>query len=160
MTTTTTTLARPQARDDGALYVLFHVGATTYAIAAHLVLQMESFTGATPVPGAPPFVAGLVQIRGRIVPVVDLRVVLGTPVGAPTLENRIIVGQLGERCVALLVDSAREVTTIRGADITPPPPVATRDARAFVTGVAQRGEALVMIVDFASLIGVERLDGQ
>ena len=70
---------------------------------------MESFAGATPVPGAPPYVAGLVQVRGRVVPVVDLRARFGLPAAEPTLDTRIVVAQHGERTVGLLVDSAREV---------------------------------------------------
>jgi purine-binding chemotaxis protein CheW len=91
------------------LHVLFKVGDADYALPASIVLQMESFTQATAVPGAVPFLAGIMPIRGRVVPVVDLRVRFGLPKTTATLDTRVVVGQLGDRTVALLADSAREV---------------------------------------------------
>jgi purine-binding chemotaxis protein CheW len=61
------------------LHVVFKVAGAEYAIPASEVLQMESYTGATPVPGAPAHVAGLMQVRGRVVPVVDARARFGLP---------------------------------------------------------------------------------
>jgi purine-binding chemotaxis protein CheW len=145
-------------RPDETLHVVFKVGDADYALAAETVLQMESFAGATPVPGAAPFVAGIVQIRGRIIPVVDLRIRFGAVAGAPALDNRIVVGQHGDRIVGLLVDSAREVVKIEPSKLKPPPPVLTFEGRGFVKAVAQIGPRLVMIVDFARVIGEEPLD--
>ena len=90
------------------LHVVFKVDGAEYALPAADVLQMESFTGATPVPGAPSHVAGLVQVRGRVIPVVDARARFGLPPVERTLDSRVVVGQLGDRTVGLLVDSARE----------------------------------------------------
>lgn len=61
------------------LHVVFKVDGAEYVLPAADVLQMESFTGATPVPGAAPHVAGLVQVRGRVIPVVDARLRFGLP---------------------------------------------------------------------------------
>src|SRR5580692_10982366 len=94
------------AEGESALHVVFKVADSEYMLPSETVLQMESFSGATRVPGAPPFVAGIVQIRGRVVPVVDLRLRFGISPGEPTLDSGIVVGQPGERIVGLLVDSA------------------------------------------------------
>ncbi|HEX6767144.1 MAG TPA: chemotaxis protein CheW, partial [Polyangiaceae bacterium] len=116
MMTTTSTAAGADASlakdDELGLYVVFGVNGSEYSLPADTVLQMESFEGATAVPGAPPFVAGVVQIRGRVLPVVDLRVRFGGTPGERVLDNRIVVGQHGERVVGLLVDNAREVVKI------------------------------------------------
>ena len=144
--------------DEVALYVVFRVNGAEYALPAERVLQMESFDGATPVPGAVSFLIGVVQIRGRIVPVVDLRMRFGGAAGAPVLDNRIVVGQHGERIVGLLVDSAREVIKIRRADLKQPPALLEQSASNFVMAVAQLGPRLVMIIDFAKVIGEEQLD--
>ena len=101
----------------GALHIVFKVAGAEYAIPADLVLQMESFTGATRVPGAPAYVAGIVQIRGKVIPVVDLRLRFGLPTLETTLDSRIVVGKDGDRAVGLLVDSAREVLKIRPDEI-------------------------------------------
>ncbi|MFL5344269.1 MAG: chemotaxis protein CheW [Hyalangium sp.] len=141
------------------LHVVFKVAGAEYAIPASEVLQMESFTGATPVPGAPAHVAGLVQVRGRVVPVVDARTRFGMPPGERTLDSRVVVGQLGSRTVGLLVDSAREVMKLAPDQIQPPPPMVADQARGFVKAVAQIGPRLVMLIDFSRVIGEEKAHG-
>ncbi|MFP2934104.1 chemotaxis protein CheW [Pyxidicoccus sp. 3LG] len=141
------------------LHVVFKVDGAEYALPAADVLQMESFTGATPVPGAPSHVAGLVQVRGRVVPVVDARTRFGLPSVQRTLDSRVVVGQLGNRTVGLLVDSAREVLKLDPAQVKPPPPLVVEGARGFVKAVAQVGPRLVMLIDFPRVIGEETPDG-
>lgn len=141
------------------LHVVFKVDGAEYALPASDVLQMESFTGATPVPGAPPHVAGLVQVRGRVIPVVDARVRFGLPPVERSLDTRVVVGQLGNRTVGLLVDSAREVLKLDPAQVKPPPPLVVEGARGFVRAVAQVGPRLVMLIDFPRVIGEETPDG-
>ncbi len=146
----------PEKRVDTTLFVVFRVGDAEYMLAADSVLQMESFAGATAVPGSSAFVAGIVQIRGRVVPVVDLRLCFGAPVGPTVLDNRIVVVQHGERIVGLLVDAAREVVKIAPGQLKPPPAVLTDQARGYVDAVAQLGPRLVMLIDSAKVIGEER----
>ena len=129
------------------LYVLFRVGAGNYVLPASSVLEMESFTGATPLPGAPPHVAGLVQIRGKVIAVVDLRARFGLPAGEAALENRVVVIDHGGRRVGLLVDSAREVATLAQDAFRPPPEVVVDQARGFVKAVAEVDKRLVMLLD-------------
>jgi purine-binding chemotaxis protein CheW len=135
------------------LHVLFKVGESSYVLPASEVLEMESFTEATPVPGAAPFVAGLVQIRGRVIPVIDLRARFGLPPIARDLDSRVVVVRDGDRRVGLLADSAREVVRIPSEDFHPPPQVVTEGAAGFVSSVAQTGKRLVMRVDFSKVIG-------
>ncbi|SEM39159.1 purine-binding chemotaxis protein CheW [Stigmatella aurantiaca] len=138
-----------------ALHVVFKVAGAEYIISASEVLQMESYTGATPVPGAPPHVAGLVQVRGRVVPVVDARSRFGMPPAERTLDSRVVVGQLGTRVVGLLVDSAREVVKLEPSQLQPPPPMVAEQAKGYVKAVAQVGQRLVMLIDFPRVIGEE-----
>jgi purine-binding chemotaxis protein CheW len=142
------------------LHVVFKVGGSEYAIPAEQVLQMESYDGATPVPGAARFVVGIVQVRGRVVPVLDLRARFGLDPATPTLDSRLVVGQSGTRSVALLVDSAREVVKLAPDQVEPPPPMVAEEAQGFVKAVARMGERLVMLIDFQKVIGEERLHGE
>jgi purine-binding chemotaxis protein CheW len=119
-----------------SLHVVFKVGDGEYALPASEVLQMESFTGANRVPGAPPFVEGLVQVRGRVVPVINLRVRFGLPPRETTLDSRIVVGQDADRAVALLVDSARDVIQVGEDQIRAPPAMVADEAGGFVRSVA------------------------
>lgn len=142
-----------------ALHVLFKVADSDYALPAAQVLHMETFERATPVPGAAPYVAGVMQSRRRVVPVVDLRARFGLPKTAPTLGARVIVVQDGDRVVGLLVDSAREVLDIKPEQQQAPPEVVAREARGFVKSIAQAGQRIVMLLDAHKVIGEERLHG-
>jgi purine-binding chemotaxis protein CheW len=144
--------------DVPVLHVLFKVDETLYALPAEVVLQMESYTGATVVPGAPSFVAGIIQLRGRVVPVVDLRARFGLPPRAPTLETRVVVGEQHDRTVALVADSAREVVRMTASQLKPPPRLVEDGAKGFVKAVAQLGDRTVMVLDFGKVIGEEPLD--
>src|SRR5262249_36066730 len=105
-------------------------------------------------------VAGLIQVRGRVVPVLDMRVVFGFEPVPPTIDSRVIVMKQGERTVGLLVDSAREVLKIPAADFQPPPPVVAKQTDGLVKAVAQTGKRLLMLVDFSKVIGEESEHGQ
>jgi purine-binding chemotaxis protein CheW len=142
-----------------ALHVIFKVAGGEYVLPASDVLQMESFTGATPVPGAAPYVAGIIHVRGRVVPVVDLRARFGLPAAPPTLDSRVVVGELAGRTVGLLADSAREVVKVDSEQLHAPPSMMTVDgAEGFVKAVAQVDKRLLMLLDFAKVIGEEQVN--
>jgi purine-binding chemotaxis protein CheW len=142
------------------LHVLCKIADAEYILPADDVLQMESFAGATKVPGAAAPVAGLVQIRGRVVPVLDLRLVFGFERIEPTIDSRVVVMQKGGRTVGLLVDSAREVLKIPAADFQAPPSVVVQQTDGLVKAVAQAGTRLLMLIDFTKVIGEERAHGE
>ena len=142
------------------LHVLCKIADAEYVLPAADVLQMESYVGATKVPGAGAQVAGLVQIRGRVVPVLDLRVVFGLPAIPPTLDSRVVVMRRDDRTIGLLVDSAREVLKIPAADFQPPPPVVAQQTDGLVKAVAQTGNRLLMLIDFTRVIGEEHEHGK
>jgi purine-binding chemotaxis protein CheW len=139
------------------LYVVFRVAAAEYAIPAALVLQLESFTSVTPVPGTLPFVIGIVQVRGSIVPVVDLRLLFGEAAAEAVLDTRIVVVELNGRTVGLRVDSSREVLKLAAEQVHTTPSVVAERSRGFVRGVARVGERLLMLLDLVKVIGEESL---
>ena len=139
------------------LHVLFKVGASDFALPASEVVEMESFTGATRLPGAAPHVAGLVQIRGKVIPVIDLRARFGLPPIERGLDARVIVVRENDRFVGLLADSAREILKINLDDFMPPPEVIADAASGFVRAVAQAGPRLVLKIDFSKIIGKDSL---
>src|SRR3954471_16505017 len=136
-----------------SLYVTFRVGSVDYALPAAQVLHLESYQTATHVPGAPAHVAGLVQVRGRVVPVVDLRVRFGLPPIERTIDHRIVIVQVGTRVVGLLVDSAREVLQLDETTFEAPPQGIQSEAGGFVTAVAMVTQRLLLLVDVPRIIG-------
>jgi purine-binding chemotaxis protein CheW len=136
------------------LHIVFRVADVDYAVPASDVLQMETFEGATAVPGASPWIAGLVQVRGRVLPVIDLRVRFGHTPAPRTLDSRIVVVARGERTVGLLVDRAREIRSIAGEAAAPPE--ALRDATGgFIRGVLKDDQRLLMMIDLDQILGAE-----
>jgi purine-binding chemotaxis protein CheW len=142
-----------------ALHVVFKVADTDYVVPAADVLHMESFTSATKVPGTQDHVLGLMQIRQRVVPIIDLRIRFGLPAITTTIDSRVVVVQSEQRAVGLLVDSAREVVQIPADAFSAPPDVIAQRAQGFVTSLAQTGARLVMLIDLRKVIGEETLSG-
>ena len=135
------------------LHVLFRVADAEYVVAASNVLHMESFTGATKVPGTVGYVIGVMQIRHRVVPIIDLRRRFGLPDVPATIDSRVVVVQCGERAVGLVVDLAREVIELAADAFSAPPEVVTQQAQGFVTALAQAGKRMLMLVDLHKIVG-------
>jgi purine-binding chemotaxis protein CheW len=140
------------------LYVVFRVAEAEYALSAAQVLQLESFSGVTAVPGTLPHVIGIVQVRGRIVPVIDLRLLFGQPPVEATLDNRIIVVEVGTRTIGLRVDVSREVIKLDPEQVHPTPPLVAEQSRGFVLGVVRVGSRLLMLFDLAKVLGEDLHD--
>jgi purine-binding chemotaxis protein CheW len=137
------------------LHVTFRVGTAEYAVPATQVLHLESYETATPVPGAPTYVAGLVQVRGRLVPVVDLRARFGLGPIEHSIDRRVVVVHSGARVAGLLVDAAREVIQLEPATFESPPEILHSHGAGFVKAVATIAKRLILLVDVPRVIGEE-----
>jgi purine-binding chemotaxis protein CheW len=114
---------------------------------------MDSFSGATRVPGAMAHVEGIVSVRGRVVPVIDLRTLFGHECVPPTLDTRIVVVERGARVVALRVDRAREVMKLDPEQMQAAPDAAALPARGFVRAVWLVGARLLQVIDLPKVLG-------
>lgn len=142
------------------LHVVFQVGKTEYVLPAHSVLQMAAYEGSTPVPGALDYVAGLMHVRGQLLPVVDLRRRFGVPSdGESRGEERVIIVKQGSRVVGLLADKAREVLQLDEEQFEQPPELIRQQAGGFVAAVARHGDRLLLRIDSEKVIGKDSLDG-
>ena len=135
------------------LHVVFSLAGAEYALPFDRVLQMESYSGATLVPGAPPYVDGIVTVRGLVVPVVDLRTRFGLPRTELSLDARIIVSEFEGRVVALRVDSAREVLKLDVEKHQPAPSIVSERSSGFVHAVHPFGKRLLLLIDLPKLLG-------
>lgn len=140
------------------LYVVFSVAETEYALPASSVRQLESYCGATRVPGALPHVAGIIQVRGQVIPVIELRKLFGYPSVEPNIDTRVVIIDYGERRVALLVDKSREVLRVDPTTIQTTPGLVDERARGFFGGLVQLGQRLIMLVDIGRVVGEEDLN--
>jgi purine-binding chemotaxis protein CheW len=137
------------------LHVICKIGELEYAIAADSVFQMESFSGATAIPGAASYVEGLVQIRQQIIGVLNMRKRLGLEAVEPTLETRVVVIKIKDRVIGLLVDGAREVQDISPEEFRDPPEVIARESQGFVKSIVQLKNRIIMLLDAVKVIGEE-----
>lgn len=106
----------------------------------------------TRVPSAPAFVEGVINLRGRIVPVVDLRKRFGLTARAVDKETRIIVVELSHRVVGFLVDEVREVIRVPAGVTEPPPEFAAGVDAAYITGVAKLDGRLLILLDLEQVL--------
>jgi purine-binding chemotaxis protein CheW len=140
------------------LHVVFAVADVEYALPVAYVSQMESFAGATAVPGSPAHVLGIVSVRGRVIPVVDLRRRFGLPEVAPTADTRIIVTELDGRMVALCVDRAREVIELDPAQRQAAPGLVSERSAGLVNGMHTAGKRLFLQLDLPQVLSEDAHD--
>ncbi|MDQ7040275.1 MAG: chemotaxis protein CheW [Rhodothermus sp.] len=109
----------------------------------------------TRVPNAPAFVEGVINLRGRIVPVVDLRKRFNLPQRERDKNSRIIVVELGDKIVGFMVDAVREVLRVDASVIEPPPELAIGIDAHYITGVAKLEDRLLILLDLERILSEE-----
>jgi len=135
-------------------YVLCEVAGTTYAVPSDDIEQLDMIGQLTPVPNAPAFVDGVTSVRGRVIPAVSMRARFGFERKPYDLRSRLIIVRSEGRSVGLLVDGAREFSTIPEAAIQPPPEGLVDLSAQYLRGVAHIDERLVLVLDIAELLRV------
>ncbi len=130
----------------------FRIGRETYGVPITLVHEIVRLPEITPIPDAEDCVEGVINLRGKIIPVIDLRKRFGQKEVTATAKNRILVTEVDKRRIGLIVDSASEVLKIPPSDIETPP-TALQEAQAnCVTGVAKLQGRLVILLELARLL--------
>ncbi len=133
-------------------YVLFALGEATHALPTDAIQQLDMVGAVTPVPNALPYVAGVVSIRGQVVPAIDLRVRFGLPRTDLTPRSRLLVVRARGRTVAFIVDSAREFARIPSQAVQAPPEAMAGGSARYLRGVAQLGDRLVLVLAAEELL--------
>ena len=133
-------------------YVLCELAGATYALPSDDIQQLEMVMEPTPVPNAPPYVEGVVAVRGQVIPAVSLRARFGFPRAALDVRNRLVVVRLRARTVGLIVDAAREFATIPEDTIKPLPEGIGGLSGRYLRGIVQNGDRLLLILDVAELL--------
>lgn len=133
-------------------YVVFRLMGQLFGAAIDVVREVNYLTPVTRLPNTPEFVEGVIDLRGEVLPVIDLRKRLHLPPRETSAEARLMVLNLGERAAALIVDGVDQVLTLNTDQIVPPDSRVVVAGRDYVTGVARSGETLVVILDLARLM--------
>jgi len=129
----------------------FRVGTETFGVPITCVHEIVRVPQITSVPDSPEFVEGVINLRGKIVSVVDLRKRFGETQIDAGKKNRVIVVESDGKLVGLIVDAASEVLRIPNADIEPPP-VLQNSESSYVTGVGKFNNRLIILVDLKRVL--------
>jgi purine-binding chemotaxis protein CheW len=140
------TVAEGQTRQ----LVVFTLGAEEYGVPITLVQEIIRYTAPRPIPGSPSHVEGVINLRGRIIPVVDLRSRFGVYGDRPE-ESKIVIVEMSELTVGIVVDEVREVLSV-GAEQCEAPPEGAGDAD-YLDAVAKLEGRLLVILDMHKLLG-------
>ncbi len=138
-------------------FVAFRLDRQLYALPLENVERALRMVAIVPVPDAPPWVPGVINLQGQVVPVVDLRQRFGWPAREPTLNDRLLVIQALGQKAALWVDEVAEVLEVPSAQVEPPPQPLSRSRP--LAAVVRRGENLILVLDASRLLPPEEGTG-
>jgi purine-binding chemotaxis protein CheW len=139
-------------------WVTFSLGEETYGINVMQVQEVLKMTEIAPVPGAPDYVIGIINLRGNVVTVVDTRSRFGLPPQDPTDSTRIVIIEANGQVVGILVDGVAEVVELNADDIETAPAVGNDETARYIQGVHSREDRLIILVDLDKFLSEEELD--
>ncbi|MBP2665926.1 MAG: cheW 2 [Firmicutes bacterium] len=131
--------------------VIFKLANEDYGLPISKVQEINRMVAVTKLPNSPEFMEGIINLRGRIIPVLDLRKRFGFNTREYQEDTRIIVVDISGQTVGLIVDAVHEVAKIQGDCIEPPPPTFVIDSQ-FVQGIGKLDGTLVIILDIDHII--------
>ncbi|MDA3938985.1 MAG: chemotaxis protein CheW [Spirochaetia bacterium] len=137
-------------------YLLFELGAEEYCIDIARITAIEELPQITAIPDMPNFVKGVINLRGMVIPAVDLRLRFGMEEKEYDDRTCIIIVSLGERTVGFIVDNVSEVHEIADKDIGSPPSFKNLSGKEqYIAGLAKRGDEVKIILDVNKIISNE-----
>jgi purine-binding chemotaxis protein CheW len=147
--------ASGSARHQDQQFLTFALGHEEYAIDILRVQEIKGYAAVTPIPNTPPHIKGVLNLRGTVVPIIDLRLKLGMEPAAYDKFTVIVVIAVANRQIGLVVDSVADVIGIGEDAITPPPELGAGVDTAFMRGMAKHEDRLVSILDIEEITGIE-----
>ena len=148
-----------EAKPESMKALTLRLQGEVFAIEAECVREILDIVPITEVPNASAFAPGLINVRGRVVPLADLRVMFGMDRPPPSVDTRIVVIEIeldGEpTVVGILADKVHDVTDIKSATIEEAPKVGVRWPTEFVRGIGKRGDDFIVVPDLGRIFGAE-----
>jgi purine-binding chemotaxis protein CheW len=142
-------------------YLTFQLGDEIFALDVSNVSEILEFTDITRVPKTPDFMKGVINLRGSVVPVLDMRLKFGLPHVEKTVNTCIIVVEINfegdETIIGALVDSVQEVFELEPDHIEPPPKIGVGLKTEFIKGMGKKDEKFIIILDIERLLSLQEL---
>ncbi len=134
--------------------VVFDLASEYYGVDISVVREIIRMQAVTKVPGAPLFVEGVINLRGRVVPVVDLRKRLDLTLTEQTKESRIVVVDIAGRDVGVIVDAVTEVLRVPLSSLEPPTSMITSTESDYLKGIAKLEDKLIILLDLDKVLAI------
>jgi purine-binding chemotaxis protein CheW len=135
-----------------------------FALEAKHVREILDLAPITEVPNGPPFVSGLINVRGKVVPLADLRLKFGMEQQPPTIDTRIVVIEIDldgdPTTVGILADKVYEVTEVAGAALEETPKIGMRWRPEFIRHIGKRGTDFIVVLDIERIFSMQARDEQ
>jgi len=152
-------IGKQESEDDAVLqWVTFRLANETYGINVMQVQEVLRYSDIAPVPGAPPYVLGIINLRGNVVTVIDTCQRFGLSPIEITDNTRIVIIETQQQVIGILVDSVAEVVYLKQSEIETTPNVGNEESAKFIQGVTHREGELLILVDLNKLLGEEEWD--
>ncbi|MFA6596733.1 MAG: chemotaxis protein CheW [Ignavibacteriaceae bacterium] len=135
--------------------VSFFIGDEEFGVDILYVQEINRMSQVTKVPNAPDFVNGVINLRGRVIPVIDLRLKFGMPKKEPDKNTRIIVMEVSGKTVGFIVDSVNEVLRISKDVTEPPPELAMGINSEYIKSVGKLEDRLLILIDLEKILSTE-----
>lgn len=148
----------PISHDSGAdarQFLTFSVGAEAYGVDIMTVHEIKGWTQTTRLPSAPAYMRGVINLRGLIVPIFDLRARFALGLTEVSAHHVVIIVAVGARTVGILVDAVSDILTVSPEDIKPKPESQAMAAQDYVQGLISVDSRMVVLLDIERLFGAE-----
>ena len=145
-------------KDEVLQWVTYCLADETYGINVMQVQEVLRHTEIAPVPGAPGYVLGIINLRGNVVTVIDTRARFGLESGEVTDNTRIVIIESEKQVIGIMVDSVAEVVYLKASEIDIAPNVGNDESAKFIQGVSNRDGELLILVDLNKLLTDDEWD--
>lgn len=150
--------ATQEQADDRIEIVSFAIGEQAFCLDIGHVLEIRGWTSTTTLPHAPDFVVGMMNLRGAVLPVIDLSMRLGLGKTIPESRHVIIIAHIDEKSVGFLVDAVSNIITVNTAEMQPTPEVSSSKTTAFIRGVYTLEDTIVRAIDVHQIMPQENMN--
>lgn len=139
-------------------FLTFQVGSSEYGVDIMTVREIKGWSETTRLPNMPDFMRGVINLRGVVVPIFDLRCRFNMGVTEANPKNVVIILAVGDRTIGILVDAVSDILTINSDEIKPPPTTETQVDAAFVSGLISVEERMVVLLLVDKLFDKESIE--
>lgn len=140
-----------KALTQGRELIAFRIGDQEFCVNIMSVREIRGWTPVTPMPHAPRYVLGIINLRGAVLPIIDLSLRLGMKPAEPTVRHVIIVAQVGAKIVGLLVDAVSDILTVTDEKVQATPDIANELEKNYARGILAIEGRMICMIELESL---------